>query len=58
MSFLYTEENHLAYKIESIRNEMIQTGIREGLSSKKTVELSQLLDYYVFQYQQQAYKTS
>lgn len=57
MSFLYNE-NHLEHKIESIRNEMIQTGMKEGLSSKKTVELSQLLDYYVFQYQQQTYKTS
>lgn len=57
MSFLYTE-NNLEYKIESIRKEMIQTGIKEGLSSKKTIELSQLLDYYVLQYQQMAYKTS
>lgn len=47
----YNEEN-LISKIESLRKQMIRTGIEEGLSSQKTIELSQLLDQYVLQYQE------
>lgn len=55
MPRISTQEN-LINKIETIRKEMIQTGIQEGLSSKRTIELSQLLDQYVLQYQKQTYK--
>ncbi|MGG0716010.1 aspartyl-phosphate phosphatase Spo0E family protein [Robertmurraya massiliosenegalensis] len=50
MSKSYLEES-LFYKIETVRKEMITTGIREGLSSKNTIQLSQMLDQYVLQYQ-------
>lgn len=52
----YNEDN-LMNKIESLRKQMIRTGIEEGLSSKKTIELSQLLDQYVLQYQQRNFKS-
>ncbi|GIN61965.1 hypothetical protein J27TS8_19580 [Robertmurraya siralis] len=44
-------EESLFYKIETLRKEMIRTGIKEGLSSKNTIQLSQMLDQYVLQYQ-------
>lgn len=50
MSKSYLEEC-LFCKIETVRKEMITTGIKEGLTSKNTIHLSQLLDQYVLQYQ-------
>lgn len=46
----------LVSKIELLRKEMIKSGIEEGLSSKKTIELSQLLDRYVLTYQRLGFK--
>lgn len=46
----------LISKIELLRKEMIKSGIEEGLSSKKTIELSQLLDHYVLTYQRHGFK--
>lgn len=56
MALLFNEKN-LVYKIETLRKEMIQSGMEEGLSSKKTIELSQLLDQYMLKYQKLNYKT-
>ncbi|MED1469193.1 aspartyl-phosphate phosphatase Spo0E family protein [Bacillus salipaludis] len=41
------EKSHLDRVIDSLRKEMIQTGIKEGLTSKKTIALSQKLDEYI-----------
>lgn len=56
MTALYNQKS-LVDKIEHLRNEMIKSGITEGLSSKKTIELSQLLDQYVLKYQQLIHHT-
>jgi hypothetical protein len=45
------EKRELKNVIESLRQEMIQTGLKEGLSSKKTVALSHKLDEYIVKYQ-------
>lgn len=37
--------------IESLRKEMIQIGIKEGLQSEKTIKISQRLDVFIAQYQ-------
>jgi hypothetical protein len=37
--------------IESLRQEMIQIGIKEGLHSEKTIKISQQLDVFIAQYQ-------
>ncbi|NMD69984.1 aspartyl-phosphate phosphatase Spo0E family protein [Bacillus sp. DNRA2] len=37
--------------IESLRREMICVGLKEGLSSEKTIEISQKLDQYIANYQ-------
>lgn len=47
----YVEKSHLNRIINTLRNEMIQTGLKEGLSSKKTIALSQRLDEYIARYQ-------
>ncbi|MDQ0155407.1 aspartyl-phosphate phosphatase Spo0E family protein [Robertmurraya andreesenii] len=49
-------EKKLVNMIETLRKEMIQSGMKEGLSSKKTIELSQLLDQYMLKYQKTTYK--
>lgn len=56
MSVLYNEKN-LETKIETLRKEMIQSGIEEGLSSKKTIEISHLLDQYLLKYQKLIYRS-
>jgi hypothetical protein len=37
--------------INILREEMIQTGFKEGLTSENTILLSQKLDNYIAQYQ-------
>lgn len=37
--------------IENLRREMICVGLKEGLSSEKTIEISQKLDQYIANYQ-------
>lgn len=52
MSPLYKGTIHeLLRTINSLKQEMIQAGIQEGLTSNKTVELSQKLDKYIALYQ-------
>jgi hypothetical protein len=41
----------LGNKIESLRNEMIRIGIQEGLTSTRTIQISQKLDAYITIYQ-------
>lgn len=41
----------LGNKIESLRNEMIRIGIQEGLTSTRTIQISQKLDTYIAIYQ-------
>ena len=45
------EKCNLIKIIELLRQEMIETGIKEGLTSEKTIELSQKLDGYITVYQ-------
>jgi hypothetical protein len=52
ISLLKTDEIlSLGNKIESLRNEMIRIGIHEGLSSTRTIQISQELDTYIAIYQ-------
>jgi hypothetical protein len=52
ISLLKTDEIlSLGNKIESLRKEMIRIGIQEGLTSKRTVQISQKLDKYISKYQ-------
>jgi hypothetical protein len=37
--------------IESLRKEMIRIGIQEGLTSERTIKISQEIDYYILEYQ-------
>lgn len=45
------EKSELLNTIEMLRNEMIQIGKKEGLSSEKTIEISQRLDAFISKYQ-------
>ncbi|WP_394237249.1 Spo0E family sporulation regulatory protein-aspartic acid phosphatase [Niallia oryzisoli] len=45
------EKNDLMNIITTIREEMIRTGMREGLTSTNTITLSQRLDEYIARYQ-------
>jgi hypothetical protein len=45
-------------KIENARQEMINSIQETGYTSKKTVELSQLLDRYIVEQQKENLKTS
>jgi hypothetical protein len=52
ISLLKTDEIFsLGNKIESLRNEMIRIGIQEGLTSTRTIQISQKLDMYIAIYQ-------
>jgi hypothetical protein len=52
ISLLKTDEIlSLGNKIESLRNEMIRIGIQEGLTSIRTIQISQQLDNYIARYQ-------
>lgn len=48
---IINKEFELIDKIESIRKEMIQIGLQEGLNCRKVVVISQNLDTYITQYQ-------
>ena len=37
--------------INSLREQMIHTGLRDGLNNEKTISLSQQLDEYIYLYQ-------
>lgn len=43
--------SQLNFKIEFLRQEMIKTGIEEGFTSERTIQLSQRLDQYIIEYQ-------
>ncbi|WHZ00472.1 aspartyl-phosphate phosphatase Spo0E family protein [Neobacillus sp. YX16] len=45
------EQSELIRIIESLRREMIQTGMKEGLTSKNTIKISRKLDEYIVKYQ-------
>ncbi|WP_053362396.1 aspartyl-phosphate phosphatase Spo0E family protein [Bacillus sp. FJAT-27251] len=45
------EKSNLVQSIQLLRQEMIETGLKEGLTSKKTIELSQKLDSFIARYQ-------
>ncbi|CRK84687.1 aspartyl-phosphate phosphatase Spo0E family protein [Neobacillus massiliamazoniensis] len=44
-------KNNLLIVIKALRNEMILTGMKEGLTSEKTLAISQKLDKYISRYQ-------
>lgn len=44
------DESKLAETIESLRKEMILIGTKEGLSSPKTIAISQKLDGFIAKY--------
>jgi hypothetical protein len=44
------EKSKLEILIETLRAEMIRIGIKEGLDSEKTIEISQRLDIYISKY--------
>lgn len=50
MSFI-KDAYKLEKTIESLRTEMIRVGIQEGLTSEKTIKLSQELDSHIAIYQ-------
>ncbi|MFD1706574.1 aspartyl-phosphate phosphatase Spo0E family protein [Siminovitchia sediminis] len=50
-STLYKTKQTLQKEINALRREMIMTGMTKGLSSKKTVEVSQKLDHILNQYE-------
>lgn len=41
----------LLHHIKSLREQMIHTGINEGLDHEKTLQLSKSLDEFIFLYQ-------
>lgn len=43
--------SELVKTIESLRQEMLRVGKNEGLSSEKTIYISQMLDFYIAKYQ-------
>lgn len=51
-----SELRELKHVIESLRLEMINTGISKGFCHKRTIELSQKLDENIFKYQLFRYK--
>jgi len=44
-------ETDLLHNIKSLKEELIQTGMSQGLDHEKTIHISQKLDQYIFQYQ-------
>lgn len=55
MGFVNTDrpilKTTLLQHIQSLRDQLVHTGIQEGLSHEKTIHLSQKLDEYIFLYQ-------
>lgn len=47
------EKDQLKLDIELLRYEMIQIGIKEGLTSARTIQASKKLDQYIAKYQSQ-----
>ncbi|MGG3564973.1 aspartyl-phosphate phosphatase Spo0E family protein [Neobacillus rhizosphaerae] len=45
------KKGNLLLIIKSLRKEMIQAGLKEGLASEKTIAISQQLDEYIAKYQ-------
>lgn len=45
------DKSELLYTIESLRKEMIRISNKEGLTSEKTIEISQKLDSFITRYQ-------
>ena len=45
------EKSNIIQIIELLRQELTETGLKEGLTSKKTIELSQKLDSFITRYQ-------
>lgn len=46
------DTNHILLKvIKMLREEMITIGLSEGLNSKNTLKISQMLDTYISKYQ-------
>jgi len=45
------EQNELMHIIKSLQNEMVKIGLKEGLTAKKTIAVSQTLDEYIIKYQ-------
>jgi hypothetical protein len=48
---IINERCKLKMTIESLRKEMIRIGIQEGLTSERTIKISQEIDYYILKYQ-------
>jgi hypothetical protein len=46
-----SEKSFLENSIESLRKEMIRIGFQEGLTSEKTIRISQELDMLILEYQ-------
>lgn len=44
-------ETILLQKIKSLREQLVQTGMLNGLNHEKTINISQKLDEYIFLYQ-------
>lgn len=51
MQIIDTNRYLLMVIIKALRNEMILTGMKEGLTSEKTLAISQKLDTYITRYQ-------
>lgn len=47
----WNEKNTLLIEIKSLQKELIQIGMREGLTSKNTIAISQKLDQYIVNFQ-------
>ncbi|MBO0962513.1 aspartyl-phosphate phosphatase Spo0E family protein [Neobacillus sp. MM2021_6] len=45
------KKSNLLLIIKSLRKDMIQAGLKDGLASKKTIAISQQLDEYIAKYQ-------
>jgi len=45
------KKKELLRNIDYLRDEMIRIGLEEGLSSKNTIYISQILDVYLVKYQ-------
>jgi hypothetical protein len=51
MTILYNTDDNLIKSIKTLQEELIITGIKEGLGSKNTIVISQKLDLYIAKYQ-------
>ncbi|WP_157827583.1 aspartyl-phosphate phosphatase Spo0E family protein [Niallia nealsonii] len=44
--------NQLENQIQQLREELIHVGMKKGFNNSTTLQISQQLDYFIFQYQQ------